>query len=212
MSKGESMCFSLKMSLVSATYLLSIAYLCHRRMSHRRILILFPLLFGLQQLAEAAVWATFDYGLSATIRHVCSYLYLLFAYLVWPVFVPYCFYQIEPPGDRKRQLQYLCFVGLAVCLYLLVQLLRYPLTIDTVCGSIRYYLGSFGWTCYLPIVMAYLLAVVVPCLVSSIPRSSIFGLGVFGAWVVSAVVYEYAFTSVWCFFAALISSGIYWLL
>lgn len=205
------MCFSFKISLVSAAYLLSLAYAGYRKFQHRRLLLLFPFMFGVQQLAEAGVWATFDYGLSLTLRYFFSYIFLLFAFIVWPAFVPYCFYRIEPVADRQKKLKYLCYFGLAISLYLAIRLLLNPLDISITCSSVRYYIESQPFMSDIYMIIAYMLAIVLPCLISSIKWADVFGMSIFVAWLISAYAYEYAFTSVWCFFAALISGGIYFL-
>jgi uncharacterized membrane protein YdjX (TVP38/TMEM64 family) len=57
----------------------------------------------------------------------------------------------------------------------------------------------------------YLLATIVPLFVSSVRRMWLFGILIASSCVVTGIFYSQYLTSVWCFFAALISVSIFWI-
>jgi ABC-type Fe3+-siderophore transport system permease subunit len=58
----------------------------------------------------------------------------------------------------------------------------------------------------------YLIVTITPLFVSSIKRTHILGILMFLSCLVTAIFFTQYLTSVWCFFAALISGVIYWIL
>ena len=48
-----------------------------------------PLLFGIQQFVEGAVWLSFQNS-AQIFNHIATYAYLGLAYVLWPIFVPFC--------------------------------------------------------------------------------------------------------------------------
>jgi hypothetical protein len=139
---------------------------------------------------------------------VPSLVFLFFALAAWPVWSPLA--AIEPPGRKRGVLLALAGAGaLFASAYYLPVLADGGRTLNpTVVGhSIRYDLsgvpaagssGGWGWTAL------YLIAACGPPLASQDRR-----LWPLGAAVVLAAdtyaLFAYAFTSVWCFFAAVLS-------
>ena len=97
-----------------------------------------------------------------------------------------------------------------VSVYLIYQLLISPLDVKIVCNSVAYYVESTNNNIYLLLIYAF--TVMAPCFISTISRAKIFGVVLLISWFISCLEYSYAFTSVWCFFAAILSSVIYLIL
>jgi hypothetical protein len=203
------MCFSLKASLTASVGLFLIGFFCHKK-NPKKLLAYIPFIFAIQQLAEALVWASFNYSWGARWVNIFSYLFLFFAYIVWPTLIPYSFFQIEDDKTNKKFLKLFLNAGILVSAYLIYQLMLYPLNIKIVCNSVAYYVESTNNNIYLLLIYAFV--VMLPCFISSIRLAKIFGVALFISWAISCLVYSYAFTSVWCFFAAILSSLIYFLL
>jgi hypothetical protein len=203
------MCFSLKVSLAASVGLFLVGVFCLKK-NHKKLLAYIPFIFAVQQLAEALVWASFDYSWGARWVNIFSYLFLFFAFVVWPLLIPYSFYQIEQTQKRQKILIKICYIGSIVSIYLFYQLIVFPLNVKIVCSSIEYYSQLVNDNLYL--LFTYAFTVMAPCFISTISRAKIFGVALFISWAISCYVYAYAFTSVWCFFAALLSSVIYFLL
>src|SRR5579871_3876926 len=69
-----------------------------------------PLLFGIQQIIEGILWLSFYYNL-VLIRAVSTFLFSLFAYSLWPAFVPFSVKLLEPSSVRKKVLSVLQAIG-----------------------------------------------------------------------------------------------------
>lgn len=64
----------------------------------------------------------------------------------------------------------------------------------------------------LPAFIAYLIATITPLFVSSIKRTHLLGGLMFFSCLVTILFFNQYLISVWCFFAALISAVVYWIL
>jgi len=58
----------------------------------------------------------------------------------------------------------------------------------------------------------YLIATITPLFVSSIKRTHLMGILMFFSCLITAIFFTQYLLSVWCFFAALISGVIFWIL
>ena len=96
-------------------------------------------------------------------------------------------------------------IGLGVGLLLLVTNLGAPLDVSADCCSLSYHVSAPPW-----LIWPYLIAVSIPFLVCSQKSLLLFG-GVLAISCAAAAVLASAatFPSVWCFFAAVLSAGLY---
>ena len=163
-----------------------------------------PLLFGIQQVIEGAVWVSFG---SPIVNAVATYAYSMFSHVLWPIFVPFSVLMIETEPTRKKILWLFSFTGLGVGLYLLYFIIADPVTAHIVDSSIAYHSPHL----YVYLVMAlYLVATCGSCLVSSHKIVNIFGVVLFVSFAIASWLFTETFFSVWCFFAAILSVIVYW--
>jgi len=163
-----------------------------------------PLLFGIQQAIEGAVWVSFG---SPIVNTVATYAYSMFSHVLWPIFVPFSVLMIETEPTRKKILWLFSFTGLGVGLYLLYFIIADPVTAHIVDSSIAYHSPHL----YVYLVMAlYLVATCGSCLVSSHRIINIFGVVLFVSFAIASWFFTETFFSVWCFFAAILSVIVYW--
>lgn len=196
------MCFSETASLVAGVTLCGVGAAVLPMATRQREIPLaaIPLLFGIQQLVEGFVWRALETG-----DHVGGVLvgtYLFFALVLWPTFVPLAAWLVEPDQRRRKGIAAVGAVGLAVSLYLGFTLFSHDVAAHARTHRIVYDLPTFprGMNAY-----PYIFATCASCLLSSL--RSLNALGVFAMVTASiaASLYSYAFVSVWCFLAALIS-------
>ena len=166
------------------------------------LLSLIPLIFSLQQLSEGIIWDALalqrydliDYG---------ALTYLFFAYLFWPMFIPCCFYFIEPMGARKKILSVLILCGFILgCLVytpLIINTELFKVTIDYQAINFNIEQAQYKSVLY---VVCYGLIMFYSWLFCSITSIRVLGLLLLVSFVISLIWFEYAFTSRWCFFAA----------
>ena len=84
------------------------------------------------------------------------------------------------------------------------------------CGHIEYrsavhFFYPFGVFVQSVALSAYTLATLAPLFFSSVPKMWIVGLAMGLGWIVAQMFYAMAFASLWCFFAALASILIYFI-
>ncbi len=163
-----------------------------------------PLLFGIQQVIEGAVWVSFGFPVVNT---VATYAYSMFSHVLWPIFVPISVLLMETEPIRKKILSLFSFLGLAVGGYLLYFIIVDPVTAHIVNNSIAYHSPHL----YTYLIMAlYLVATCGSCFVSSHKIINVFGVVLFVSFAIAAWFYTETFFSVWCFFAAILSIIVYW--
>jgi hypothetical protein len=202
------MCFSAQASFVSGTALLAIGTLTVRRATRPAELpyALIPVLFGVQQLLEGALWLTFP-DRAPTLNTRLTHAYSFFSHVLWPVYVPLAALALEPVPWRRRVLTAIALAGAVVGLYLLAMMIRLPITARVTGQHILYDSPHFY---VLTTMVLYLIGTCASLMISSHRRVVAFGLAAFGSAVAAYAFYATWFISVWCFFAALLSVIVAW--
>ena len=201
------MCFSATASFTAgATLSIVGAVTVHKSQGKIELpMAMVPLLFGIQQLTEGLVWVSLRHDLP-TLQTVATYIYSMFSHVLWPIFVPFAILLVETSRRRKQALGVFQALGLAVGLYLLYFLLRFPVTAHAHGRSITYDSPHF----YIVAVLAvYLLATCVSGLFSTHRCINVFGVLAFTLAIAAYRVSVTTFVSVWCFYAAILSLVIY---
>jgi len=197
------MCFSAAASFTAGTALSAVGGLTLRK-SRGKLelpLALIPLLFGIQQLTEGALWLSLRHDLPG-LQTWATYIYSMFSHVLWPIFVPFAILLVETSRRRKASIGVFQVLGLVVGLYLLYFILRYPVTAHIHNRSIFYDSPHF----YIGVVLViYLLATCVSGLFSSHRCINVFGVLAFVLAIAAVVVSVTTFVSVWCFYAAVLS-------
>ncbi|MHA6261841.1 DUF6629 family protein [Arenibacterium sp. CAU 1754] len=206
------MCFSAEASFAASAILVPVGIytLNTARTANTAYLAFasFPLFFGIQQAVEGWLWLTIP-SQTPTATYLPAIGFLFFAYFLWPFLVPYATWRVEPDRMRRRVFAGFCLLGVFLGLSLFVPLLQGPkvLQVGLVKQSILYdpTLIWDGVVSRTVLRVVYAIAICVPMMLSSDRQVQIFGvlitLSVIGGFWFAA----YAFTSIWCFFAALLS-------
>jgi len=200
------MCFSATASFAAGGVLATTGALTLSKAETKKELPLasVPLFFGIQQTIEGVIWVSFGMPALST---VMTYAYLFFAYVFWPVFVPFAVLLVETHPVRRKILKIFSFVGLAIGLYLLYFLIVEPSKAHILNQSIAY---DFRHMYDLLYIAPYVVVTTVSGMVSSHRILNFFGVAALGAFAVSQWFYSVNFVSVWCFLAAILSIIIYW--
>lgn len=200
------MCFSASASFLAGSGLLVTGLVALRktRDPSETMFASMPLLFGLQQLAEGVVWLTADTDSLYIWHKAASAVFLFFAFIIWPTWIPLALSKLEQNPFRKKVLHLLTAYGVFISLSLLITLLWHG-THATVEHHIIYKIVLEKIFSLPVLITLYAIATVLPFFVMSTKSLWAFG----GLQLISAVITYYVFTryfvSVWCFFAALIS-------
>lgn len=201
------MCFSAPASFIAGTALSATGVTILRKTKTKREIPFasIPLLFGIQQLIEGFVWLSFSFS-NPVWNSVFAHIFLLFAFVLWPIFVPFAVGLVEKDISRKKLLEVFQAAGIAVGLYLLFFMISHSLVPQVVNKSIAYYLSiPYG----LPLVSLYVLVTCGSPLFSSKKLINVFGILASVSFAIAYYFYTATFASVWCFFAAVLSGVIY---
>ena len=207
------MCFSATVSFGAGAVLLPAGALCVATALERNRyylpLAVVPAFFGVQQIAEGFVWRAMEApgeGWKAP-----AYVFLFFAYFLWPAWIPLAALWAEGPARtwRRAALLGLTAVGLALGLLLYAPLFSEAGRVWAVVHghSIRYYTWLEGHVLDpTPLRLVYAAVVVSALGLSSQTRLRIFGVLVLASVLVAGLLFVEVFVSVWCFFAAALSA------
>ena len=201
------MCFSAEASFAASGVLAatSVAVVRLPIDRHSRPLSLFPAIFAAHQFIEGVLWLNQDGVLPDTFKAVAVPAYALIAYVLWPVLVPFAAYMTEPEHRRRLIILVCQVIGLGVGLSLALGLLQGPVDVSATCCSLVYHVNAPDL-----LLAPYLVAVSIPFLASSRRSLMLFGVGITVSCAVAAFTASAAtFPSVWCFFAAILSAGLY---
>ncbi len=158
-----------------------------------------PLVFGIQQLLEGFIW------IKPSPPHVTEFLtycYLTLAYLIWPLFLPFAVGLIESNSARRKSIQFLLFPSGISAIFFAIQLMSHPISHRVTHEHIEYIFESAHSDL---IQLFYCAGTLLPCLISSNRWLQVIGIAILGSFIVSQILFQDVFASVWCFFAAIIS-------
>ena len=200
------MCFSPEASFIASAVVTTVGVVSYKKATDfpTKTLALIPLFFGLQQLSEGFVWLSLLYEQFAFLKEASSIGFIIFAWIVWPTFVPYSMWLIEKDIKRKKILRFFIFIGVFVSTMLAYTMIFRNLHAEIQDCSIIYDFDVtksihkfFG--------ILYLMVTVLPTLISKVPKVWILGASNILAFVGTKVFISERILSIWCFFAALTS-------
>ncbi len=205
------MCFSAEASFAGGIIISAIgaATLGKVKKPSQKVFAAIPLLFGFQQFAEGVLWITLKSGEYEQLQDITTFTFLITALVIWPVMIPLSVWFMEESKVRKKALGGLIIIGGILSLFYTSCLISYDVRPQIQSFHIQY-IDKFP---VIPVRIAlvfYLLSTITPLFISSIKRMWLFGLLITVSYAISSIFFAQYLTSVWCFFAALISIVIYW--
>ncbi len=200
------MCFSTTASFASCAVLATIgtATMARTTTNRQRLLGAMPLLFAYQQFSEGFVWLSVQHAGFAHLRNIAMYSFLIFAQIVWPLFVPFAVLVLEKDAKRKKLLKWFAFAGCLAATYFTWCICFYSADVEVSQYHIKYVLDfplSKRW--FYGII--YFIPAMLPTFFSGFSRMRFLGFLLFASYIVSRFCYKDYIVSVWCFFGALSS-------
>lgn len=198
------MCFSATANFVGSAALGTIGALTLTRVRHRRELMFaaLPLLFAIHQFMEGFVWLGLDGILSPAVAHNMGAAFMLYAQGLLPLLLPLSVWLFEPTAKaRKRMLPFLV-VGLGTTLYILWALTAFSFDVYVKSNSLVYVNQATNHTL---VALLYVIATCGSLFFSKIKDMVIFGAANLAILLAVMAVKRYAFTSLWCAYAAVAS-------
>lgn len=200
------MCFSASASFTAGAVLSVIGVATIKKSTTRSQLAFatIPMIFAVQQICEGFLWLALENPAFLSLQATMTYLFLFFAQVVWPLWVPLAIYLLEENPKRKKVQKGLLGMGVMVSAYLAYCLVSYPVLGKVLGYHISYeqdypealslYGGGF-----------YVIATILPPFLSSVKKMWMLGSLILISYIITTIFYEDYIVSVWCFFASVIS-------
>lgn len=203
------MCYSAQASFIAASYLATMGALCLKKnkLKQATLFAAIPLLFTIQQATEGFLWLSFERNWPI-VEQFTPYIFLFFAFFIWPIYIPTSISLIETNQLRRKNLILLSMLGIIVGIYLFSYIVLYGVSAHQLNCHI-YYTLQMPTTDDIIGTVLYLLCTVAPFMISSISNMTVFGFMLFLSYIISYTFYYNNLISIWCFFAAILSGLVY---
>ena len=200
------MCFSAAASFGAGVILSGAGILAAKKVTEpkQRMFAAIPAIFATQQFAEGFVWLSLSQEPFADWLHPAAFVFLFFAEVLWPLWIPLAMLQLETRPERKQILRFLSGLGLVFGLHTLYYLIFNAFEAQIAEHHVQYTLHyrpsfvRFTW-------IVYGILAVLPIFISSVPKMWIVGVPMVVSFLVAKILYPSYVISVWCYFAAIIS-------
>jgi hypothetical protein len=198
------MCFSATANFVGSGVLGAVGVVTLTKVKHRRELLFaaLPVLFAVHQFIEGFVWLGLDGILSPAVAHDMGAAFMLYAQGLLPFLLPLSVLLFEPNGKSRRRMLPFLVLGGATTLYILWALTAFPLQLYVRGNSIVYINQATNNT---TVAFLYVIATCGSLFFSKIKMMIVFGAANLTILLVVMEVKRYAFTSLWCAYAAVAS-------
>lgn len=202
------MCFSASADFVASAVLVAVGVATLREVKDRRELLLaaMPCLFAAHEFIEGFVWMGLDGSMPQWVAHDAGSAYVLYAQGLLAFLLPFSVFLIEPTKRQRRRMMAFVILGGVLSLYLLWGLIAYSTSIAMQAHSIVYVNPITTTTL---VAVLYVIATCGTLFFSGFRALVVLGWANFIGLLVVSVVRHYAFTSVWCAYAAVVSVIIY---
>lgn len=198
------MCFSATANFVGSGVLGAGGAATLTKVKHRRELLFatLPTLFAIHQFIEGFVWLGLDGILSPAVAHNMGAAFMLYAQGLLPFLLPLSVLMFEPNAKSRRRMLPFAVLGGATALYILWALTAYPLQLYVRGNSIVYANQATNNTA---VAVLYVIATCGSLFFSKIKMMVVFGAANLAILLVVLAFKRYAFTSLWCAYAAVAS-------
>jgi len=210
------MCFSAGASFGASALLgvIGAVTITKARTTPQRLFATIPFVFAVQQLSEGMLWLSLkNPGLEAG-QSFFTYTFLVFAMMVWPVWIPFTIGRLEKDAMGKRIMNILLSIGMLVFIGIGCVLFLYPVQVVATHHHLHY---RFDFP---PVVknliwvfdLLYFLATILTPFISGIKRMKWLGIIFLVSYLFASIFYKGFVVSVWCFFAAILSIVVLWII
>ena len=167
-----------------------------------------PIIFSLQQITEGFLWIALKHAEYAKWQQLFTVIFILFAQVVWPVWVPLSIMLLEKNRNRKIVLRILFFIGTASSLFGAYRLIFYPVVAMIEKHHIKYVFEfSAKILAFTPLL--YILPTIISLFVSTVKKMVLLGILILFSFLAAEYFFREYSLSVWCFFAAGVSCVIF---
>lgn len=223
------MCFSATASFGAGAVLgtIGIIAFAKAKTSPQRVFATIPLIFAVQQCTEGLLWLSLKDPGIASWRSSITYVYLVFAMAVWPFWIPLTVRLLEKEVKLKRIMTVFVGIGASVAIVVGFVLFLYPVEVMTpLCltcpvssppAAVNHLHYEFTFP---PVAKSligvftvlYIMATIVTPFLSSIKKMKWLGIVFLASYLFAVILYNGFVISIWCFFAALLSFVVLWII
>jgi len=198
------MCFSAAANFAGSGVLATLGVVTLTKVKHRRELLFasLPTLFAIHQFIEGFVWLGLDGVLSPAVTHDMGAAFMLYAQGLLPFIMPTAVLLFESNVKNRRRMLPFMIIGGLTSLYMLWALIAYPTEISIKSHSIVYINPATNNTV---LAVLYVIATCGSLFFSRIKDMVLFGAANLFILLVVMAAKRYAFTSLWCAYAAVAS-------
>ncbi len=162
-----------------------------------------PLLFALHQFIEGFVWLGLDGILPPAVAHDMGAAFMLYAQGILPLLLPLSVFLFEVDAKSRKRMVPFVVIGGATTLYILWALTAFPLQLYIKGNSLVYINQATNNTA---VAVFYVIATCGSLFFSKIKMMVVFGAANLLIVLVVMEIKRYAFTSLWCAYAAIASA------
>jgi hypothetical protein len=198
------MCFSAGVNFAGSGVLGAIGVATLLHVKHRRELLFasLPTLFAIHQFIEGFVWLGLDGRMPQQVAHDAGAAFMLYAQGLLPALIPLSVLLFERTSKRRRRMLPFVVLGVGLTLYILWALTAFPTQVYVHYKSIVYINQA---TNNLWVAVLYVVATCGSLFFSENRDMVLFGVANFVILLITMAIKRYAFTSVWCAYAAVAS-------
>jgi hypothetical protein len=197
-------CFSATANFVGSGVLAAAGVATLVKVRHRREVLFaaLPTLFAIHQFIEGFVWLGLDGMLSPAVTHDMGAAFMLYAQGLLPFLIPLAVLLFEADRKSRQLMRPFVVIGGATTLYILWALTAFPTEVYVRGNSIVYINQA---TNNITVAIFYVIATCGSLFFSKIKMMVVFGAANLAILLVVMAVKRYAFTSLWCAYAAIAS-------
>ena len=207
------MCFSAGASFAGSVVIstIGIATIIKVHKPSQIVFACIPLFFGFQQFVEGCLWFIMQHPEYAQYEKLFTIIFLIMAQVFWPMMIPMAVLHMEKNKKKKGVLWILLCSGISISIFYIYCLLTYNVT-PQISGYHIHYIENSPKTLTFIAFILYLITSITPLFISSIKKTHLLGILMSVSCLITIIFFTQYLTSVWCFFAALISIVIFWIL
>jgi hypothetical protein len=210
------MCFSANASFAASAVIgvIGITAVIKARTAPQRMLATIPLIFSAQQLSEGMIWLSLNQPGLMQWQSLFIDIFLIVAMAIWPLWIPLTMRLLEKDKQRKKILNAFIAVGATVSAIVVYLLMFIPLRLLSESHHLHYQFELPQSTKNLVWIFTilYVLATVVTPFISSIKEMKWLGIVFLAAYLITQIMFPGFVVSVWCYFAAVLSIIVLWVI
>lgn len=223
------MCFSATASFGASAVLgtVGIIAVTKAKTNPQRAFASIPFLFAMQQLSEGLLWLSLKNADMTSWQSSLTYIFLMFAMVIWPFWVPFTIWQLENNAKRKKIIQKFVWIGATVAIGVCFILIRYPVqVVSPFCFNCpgtpsptprdhlhyEFAIPPLVKNLIVAFSVLYIAATIITPFLSGIKKMKWLGVVFLASYLFAIGFYRGFVISVWCFFAALLSFVVLWII